>query len=322
MIQIQRGYQFLLFTRFVFIVLLTAVVFIDDAAAQCLSAANPVGGSNNLLVLEKRSLRFITFYRYNSGNQFYEGNEPSDFNLIRNANYNYIGSIIGYGLLNKLTLEADLGYFINKTYKYNLDPPYTLSGSGLSSAVVSAKYGLVNSNENRLFLSSSIGAKIPFSTKPVTRDGVELPIELQPTIGALGLVLQVFMVKEKPLTGSRYFATCRVDINAENNQDYRLGTSVFSSLFYSKHLMFPWLKGDWTIIFQLRNEIRQKDKSILWIESTGSNIFYVSPQLNLFIKEKVNVSLMFDIPVYRNFNGTQLATKYGISLNLSRDFQL
>jgi len=273
--------------------------------------------------LDKKSLRLITFYRYNYGNQFYEGNERSDFDLIRSANYNYTGTLIGYGLFNKLTMEADLGYFINKTYTYNLDPPYPLSGSGFSSSVLSVKYGLIKNNEKRFFISSSLGAKIPFSTKPVTRDGVELPVELQPSIGAFGLVFQIFMVKEKSLTGSRYFLTSRLDVNSENKQEYKLGASLFSSIYYSKHLMFPWLKGDWTIILQIRDEIRQKDrKTTGWIESTGSNILYFSPQLNLFIKEKLNVSLMVDVPVYKYLNGTQLATKYGISLNLSRDFRL
>jgi len=312
-----------LFIRYIFIFLLAATVFKDHTIAQCFSSANPVGGSDNLLVLDKRSLRLITFYRYNYGNQFYEGNERSDFDLIRSANYNYIGTLIGYGLFNKLTMEADLGYFINKTYTYNLDPPYPLSGSGFSSSVLSVKYGLIKNNEKRFFISSSLGAKIPFSTKPVTRDGVELPVELQPSIGAFGLVFQIFMVKEKSLTGSRYFLTSRLDVNSENKQEYKLGASLFSSIYYSKHLMFPWLKGDWTIILQIRDEIRQKDrKTTGWIESTGSNILYFSPQLNLFIKEKLNVSLMVDVPVYKYLNGTQLATKYGISLNLSRDFRL
>jgi hypothetical protein len=312
-----------LFIRYIFIILLLAVVFTDNTSAQCMSSANPVGGSENLLVLEKRSLRVISFYRSSYGNQYFEGSERSDFNLISNASYNFVGSILGYGLLNKLTLEAEIGYFINKTYNYNLDPEYSLRGSGFSSGLFSAKYGLIKNNDARFFLSSGIGAKIPFSTKPVSRNGVELPVELQPTVGAYGAVFQVFMVKERTLTGSRYFLTCRVDVNSENKREYKLGSSVFSSLFYSKHLMYPWLKGDWTLILQLRNEIRQKDRSSgSWIESTGSNLFYFSPQLNLFIKEKLNVSMMVDIPVYRYFNGIQIATKYGISLTLSSDFRL
>jgi hypothetical protein len=59
-----------------------------------------------------------------------------------------------------------------------------------------------------------------------------------------------------------------------------------------------------------------------WKESTGSCLFYISPQINYFIRENWNVSLIFDIPVYQNFTGTQLATRFGASLNLARDFRL
>ena len=303
--------------------LLVFGLHVDHAPAQCLSSVNPVGGTNNLLVLEKHSLRIISFYRYNYGNQYFEGDKRSDFNLIRSANYNYAGSIIGYGLANWITLETELGYFFNKTQHYNLDPSYTLSGSGFSNAILSARYSLLKNDDKRLFISSSLGAKIPFSTKPVSRDGVELPVEVQPTIGAFGMVFQFFMVKEKPLTGVRYFVTSRIDLNSKNNQEYKLGTSVFTSLFFSKHLMFSWLKGDWTTILQIRNETRNEDKTITGLkESSGGTIFYFSPQINYFIKEKWNVSVIVDLPVYKYFKGTQLATKYGVSLNLARDFKL
>jgi len=298
-------------------------MYFDHAAAQCLSSVNPVGGSNNLLVLEKHSLRVISFYRYNYGNQYYEGDKRSDFDLISSANYNYAGSIIGYGLIDKVTLESEFGYFFNKTQNYNLDPAYTLRGNGFSNAILSVKYSLLKDNSKRLFISSSLGAKIPFSTKPISRDGVELPVEVQPTIGAFGIVIQLFLVKEKPVTGVRYFITSRAELNSGNNQEYKLGTSVFTSLFFSKHLMFSWLKGDWTTILQIRNETRQRDKTAAgWKESSGSSIFYFSPQINHFINEKWNVSVMVDLPLYQHFNGTQLATKYGISLYFARDFKL
>ncbi|MFH1321286.1 MAG: transporter [Bacteroidota bacterium] len=299
------------------------VLFIDRAPAQCLSSVNPVGGSNNLLVLEKQSLRVITFYRYNYGNQYFEGDKRSDFNLIKNANYNYAGSIIGYGLANKITIETELGYFFNKTQNYNLEPAYTLRGSGFSNAILSFKYRLFKDDTKRFFISSSVGAKIPFSTNPIYREGVELPVEVQPTLGAFGTVVQLFLVKEKPVTGIRYFVTSRMELNSRNTQDYKPGTSIFTSFFFSKHLMFSWLKGDWTTILQIRNEIRNKDKTVNgWKESSGSTIFYFSPQINYAIKEKWNVSVMVDLPVYHYFNGTQLATKYGMSLNFARDFKL
>jgi len=303
--------------------LLVTGLCVEHAPAQCLSSVNPVGGSNNLLVLEKQSLRVVVFYRYNYGNQYFERDKRSDFDLIRNANYNYAGSIIGYGLASKVTIETELGYFINKTQNYNLEPAYTLRGSGFSNAILSVKYSLLKNDSKRFFISSSLGAKIPFYTHPIYRDGVQLPVEVQPTVGAFGAVVQLFMVKERPVTGTRYFVTGRVESNLRNNQDYKLGTSIFTSFFYSKHLMLSWLKGDWTIILQARNEIRNRDKTVNgWKESSGSTIFYFSPQINYSIREKWDVSVMFDLPVYQNFIGIQLATKYGVSLNLARDLKL
>jgi hypothetical protein len=321
MLQLQKKYISLL--NKLIIILIFSGLFINNASAQCLSSVNPVGGSNNLLVLESNSLRVISFYRYNFGNQYFEGDEHSDFNLIKNANYNYAGTIIGYGLFNKATIETEIGYYFNKTQNYNLEPAYSLRGSGFSNAIISMKYGLLKNNDKRIFISSSVGAKIPFSRYPISRNGVELPVEVQPTIGAFGTVIQLFIVKEKPISGMRYFLTGRMEINSANRQEYKLGTSFFTSFFLSKHLMFSWLKGDWTAIMQVRNEVRNKDKTINgWKESSGSTIFYMSPQLNYTIKEKWNVSVMIDLPVYQYFNGTQMATKYGISMNLARDLSL
>jgi len=313
----------LLYNKLIPAALLLTVIFTGRVSAQCLSSVNPVGGTNNLLVLEKQSLRAIAFFRYNYGDRYYEGSKPSEFNLITSARYSYAGVVLGYGLTGNITLESEFGYFFDKSQVYNIDPTYTLSGRGLSSAVLSLKYGLLKDYPRRFFISSSIGAKIPFTARPQSRDGVELPIELQPTTGASGVVWQGFMVKEQPVSGSRYFFTARVEVNARNRQDFRQGTSAFLSLFYSKHLMASWLKGDWTAIIQLRNELRGRDMiADEWKESTGSCIFYLSPQVNYFLSEKWNISLTGDIPVWQHFTGTQLATRYGISMNVARDFNL
>lgn len=321
-IQVQKKYS-LLSDKLKIIFLILPWLFTGQIKAQCLSSVNPVGGTVNLLVLEKNTLRVLSFYRHNYGNKYFEGSRPSDFSLIKSANYNYAGTIVAYGLAEKLTLETEFGYFFNKTQHYNISPSLKLQGSGFSNAVVSARYGLLKNNSKRFFISTGLGLKIPLSTTPVSRGGVELPVELQPTTGAYGAVAQVFMVKEVPASGTRYFLTSRAEFNSANRQEYKPGTSVFTSLFFSKHLMYSWLRGDWTTIIQLRSEIRGRDRTFNgWKESSGSTIFYVSPQVNYFIAERWNISLMLDLPVYQYFTGIQLATKYGISLNLARDFRL
>jgi hypothetical protein len=282
-----------------------------------------VGGTSNLLVLPPKTIRTITFHKFNYGNQYYQKNRPSDFDLIERAFYNYIGTILGYGITSRLTLETEAGYFINKTQLYNVEPAWKQRGYGFSNVVISARYGLYGNNQKRVYFSASAGVKIPCSVNYQVVNGVELSEELQSSIGSYGMVLQSFLVKENSFRGLRYFLTNRLEINRVNRKGFKPGTSVFTSVYISKHLMFQWLKGDWTTILQIRNEIRNRNtRESMPVEASGSILFFLSPQLNYSIHETWNISLMGDIPVYQYLNGIQLGTKYGVTLSLSRDFRL
>lgn len=306
------------------ILLIIAVSFYYQlSSSQCLSSVNPVGGTSSLLALQSKTMRVITFCKFNYGDQYYQENQPSDFDLIERAFYNYIGTILGYGITSRLTLETEAGYFINKTQQYNVEPVQKLRGYGFSNIIFSARYGIYRDNHRRLFYSASAGVKIPCSGNYQVVNGVELSEELQPTIGSYGLVFQSFLVKENSLRGLRYFLINRLETNRANRKDFKLGTSFFTSFYVSKHLMFEWLKGDWTTILQIRNEIRNQNKrESVPVEASGGILFFLSPQINFSIHETWNISIMGDIPVYQYLHGIQLGTKYGITLSLSRDFKL
>ncbi len=291
--------------------------------AQCFSSANPVGGTTNLLVLDKKTLRAISFYRHAYSNKYFEGDSRSEFDQVKQANYNYMGWIFAYGFSQKFTLETEGGIFFNKSYHYNLDPVYILNGSGLNNLIISGKFRLISNYQNRLFLAGSAGIKLPPSLDPKERDGVVLPVDLQPSSNAFGSVLQAFLVKENSLSGMRYFLVSRFEMNLPDRNDYQLGNALISSVFISKHLPDHWLPGDWTTVLQLRNEIRSANSMKGIPEaSTGGFLFLVSPQINYSIKEKWNLSVMADIPFYQYFKGTQLAYAYAFTVNFSRDFDL
>lgn len=291
--------------------------------AQCLSSVNPVGGTNNLLVLEKNSLRVISFYKYGQGTRYFEGNNPSDFDLISKAHYNYLSTSLGYGLTRKMTLELEAGYFFNKTQQYNLEPAYTLTGKGFSNAVVLAKHSLFSEPFRRIFITGAAGAKIPFSRELQWSRNVKLPVEVQPTLGGFGAVFSTSFVKENSATGMRYFFINRVEVNTPNKEEYRLGTSVYNSFYISSHLKYPWLKDNWTAILQFRNEIRGSDKiEGERKESSGSVLFFIVPQINFVFKDFWYLSGMVDIPVYQDFNGTQLGAGPGVTFIVSRTLRL
>ncbi|MFW6290208.1 MAG: hypothetical protein ACOC0R_04495, partial [Mariniphaga sp.] len=199
--------------------------------AQCLSSVNPVGGTDNLLVLEKKSLRIISFYRYGQGNRYFEGAQHSNYDLIAKAYYNYLSTVLGYGVTHKLSLELETGYFFNKTQKYNLSPQYALTGKGLSSAVLLAKHSLFTEPFKRIYINGAAGGKIPLSREMQQQENVILPVEVQPTLGAFGAVLGASFVKESSGTGRRYFVTSRFETNAENAANYRQGNMLFNSVY-------------------------------------------------------------------------------------------
>ncbi|UCH14783.1 MAG: hypothetical protein JSV22_02180, partial [Bacteroidales bacterium] len=120
--------------KYIYIFLILFSIFHNNLTAQCFSSLNPVGGVSNLLVLEKNTLRLIGSYHYGLSNKYYEGNKKSDYSLVEKADYNYTGIIIAYGLIRKVTLEAETGYFFNKTYKLENS---TNTGYGLNNIIIS-----------------------------------------------------------------------------------------------------------------------------------------------------------------------------------------
>jgi hypothetical protein len=291
---------------------------------QCfLSAGNPVGGSGNMGVLGKRTMTLMGFYKNSISDRFYEGSSQSPVSVIKNANFNYLGALLAYGATNKLTIETELGYFINKTKNYKIPEGYSLRAFGLNNAVVSGKYQLYFNPDKNIEYSAALGVKVPFTLKSQSFDNVRLPFDLQPSTSAFGLVFQSYLIKEHSYTGMRYFLYNRVEVNQTNRDGYRFGNVFQNSLFISRHLIRT---SNWpvniTLILQIRNEIlgrtfigKEPEKA------SGSVKFLLAPQVNLSFNDKLYLSLMADVPVYQYYNYVQLANRVAFTVVLIKPVQ-
>lgn len=313
-------FKIALFFLFSFIILPANSLY-----SQCFaSPGNPVAGSTNLGVLDEGIIRTIGFYQYNYLDRYYKGSDEYDWDVpsaITSAYYNYAGLSLGYGITEKFTLETEIGYFINKTQNYRKQSPD--KGTGLSNAIVSGKYNVYRDWVNFVELTLSAGVKIPFSTEPQSVDGVDLPINVQPSTGNFGAVIQSFFVKEIDEISGRIILINRYENNfSENELGYNFGDKLSSSLFLSKHLANPYTDflDDITLILQLRHEYSQKDqREEDTVEFSGSNLFFIAPQINYNLDMIWNFSLTYDIPVYQYYNGIQLANTYGVTFSVTRD---
>lgn len=306
-----------------FLLFILFLSFNNNINAQCFaSSGNPVGGSDNIGVMSKGVARVSSFYRYSYFNKYFENNKKynGDKGILKSANYNYIGLLTGYGVNEKWTLEAEAGYYLNKTQNYNFDD-FSLTAKGLSNAVISSKHKIFYNSDKRIELSISGGINIPFYKNFIEKDGVVLPVDIQPSTGSNGLVFQTFLIKENSFKGVRFFYSNRIEKYFENKQNYLFGNSYSNSLFFSKHFVFEKYKlKDWTIIMQLRNQIKtpnyREDKKV---DASGNMIFYLTPQINLSINDSWNISLLGDIPVYQYYNNIQLANNFSFGFILIKD---
>jgi len=311
------------------ILIISLSLIVIRSEAQCFaSPGNPIAGSSNLGVLDKGITRAISFYQYSLLDKYMQGSSVIEYDVpsaISHANYNYTGISIGYGLTGKFTMELEAGYFINKTQIYK-NPNFPKErGYGFSNLVLSGKYNIYRNWHKNIEFSVAAGAKIPSRTKPLTVDGVPLSIDVQPSTGNLGAVFQSFFVKEFDKQSARIILINRFETNfTESQNGYMFGDAFTNSLFISKHLANRWteLTKDITIIAQLRHEFVKPYMLNGNIEDhrSGYNSLYISPQINYNLNMVWNFSLIYDIPLYQYYNGTQLAHSKAISFSISRDF--
>ena len=307
-----------------FLLLVLSLINTIPLGAQCFSSSgNPVGGSQNMGTLNKRVLSCLAFHKTSYSDRYFEGDQISEVDILKNANFNYSGFVVAYGLTRKLTVEAEAGFFINKTKNYNIPAGYSLKGFGPSTLLLSAKVPLIINYEKGFSWAASAGLKTPFKRELQYIDNVRLPFDLQPSTGAFGLAVQSFIMKQNSFTGMRYFLFNRMDLNGTSMDGYHYGASFVNAVFISKHLIKT---SSWpvsiTMILQLKNEIYRQNS--LWDEpeiSSGAVKIFAVPQLNFSFHEIWNLSISTDLPLYQNYNHIQLANRMALSLSLSRAFE-
>lgn len=308
-------------------VILLIVCSVTELRAQCFaSPGNPVAGSANVGILQNRISRVVVFYRYSFSDQYFEGSNKIAYNFpaaISNANYNYVGFSAGHGIHKRITLELEAGYFLNKTQNYrNFD--LQMRGFGFSNAVFSGKFNIYKNVVKKIEFTVSAGAKVPFSMKPQVVDGVTLDIDLQPSTGNFGSIFQGLFVKEFEDISARLILLGRYEKNFnENKLGYRFGDAYITSLYFSKHLAnrYTELTKDITVILQCRHEYKLRNmRNGNPVVASGSNQFFLAPQINYNYKMVWNFSFIYDFPIYRHYNNIQLGNAYSLSLSVTRDF--
>lgn len=295
------------------LLLIISFVINDNVYAQCCSAGTNIGGFGNPDVLFKHTAKIASIVQHTYATDYYEGSKKSDRSYVDFAKYNFIKVYAAYGITPKLTIESESGYFLNKTQYYSYISP--LEGNGLSNLAFIAKYQILNNESKQYAIVPGLGISIPIGPYQLKNEnGFLLPIDLQPSTGAYSYIGTLFLYKGFIEKHIRLFFTSRIELNQRNPIEYKFGDIFISAIFMSYSIA-----PEWTIIFQLRNEYRKKDENTNGLISySGSNKFFFTPQINYSIKNKWDLSIIFNKPVYQYYNDLQLANAYTFAISISR----
>ncbi len=305
---------------------------LEYSYSQCCGMGSPVGGNANAGILNKKTLRVNTLYKYGFFETYYHNDvRLVNYGPIKNSSYNFVSLVVSFGLTKRFTIENEAGYYINKTQHFNdtiLDK-IAEPGHGFSSGVFSVKYGAYINPQKEIEITLGAGMKYPFSKEPQIVNNVRLPIEVQPSPRSFGFVGQLFLKKGFSPIGLNILLLNRIDINRPNPDDYTTGSLNITSLFISKKII-PNFIG----ILQIRNDIKKSDKASspeTKLLSEGSHLVYCVPQLTYVVGGKWAVSGFCDLPIYKYYKGKadytlgtggQISNKYAFGLSLSHDFKL
>jgi hypothetical protein len=296
----------------IFLLIIILVIAISDSHSQCpceggapvSGAFTPIGGTSNIGVLKQGTLRAISFFTYSNGNEFYNGDSPTEDELVRRFSTSYLGLLIGFGLFEKFTIDAEIGYYLNKMQDFG---DYNLSGSGFSHTTIYGKYNVFNSLSDELEWTVGLGGRIPLNFEEQN-----LPQYIQSSSGAFGGVLLSYLHKGLKSENMHLILVNRAEFNAQNDSTYIYGSSFINSLFITRNIIRNFVG-----MIELRSDIRLKDsKNGIDNYNSGWNIIVVSPQINYRIGN-FNFSIFYDFPVYKYYNGIQLTNSKNLGASLT-----
>ncbi len=289
--------------------------------SQCCTSGCCAPGTANFGVLEKGDLLMFSFFKRNYSDKYYQGDRPSNFSYLINDYADYAGLNLSYGITDKLTVQLTFGYFTAKVENFDLPVvgQQQFSAQGIADGEFFLKYNFFNSKNKIFSFTASGGARFPTGQYKQINGNVELPRDVQPGSGAYsGIFILYTQIKPFKNKDRSFLVNSRTDLNGANSEGFQYGSANTNSIGYL-------IKIDKT--FSLIAMVRNENKDCDYIHhkgmfSSSSCRFFVSPGLSLSLKNSLSFSLYGDVPVYQNYTGTQLASKYAFSFAVSKVFEL
>lgn len=308
--------------------LVSVILFVwqNSVFGQCCAAGNPVN-SNNLIPVNGINVLGITYsHIYSLSDKYYIEDKITDREYIE-TEFNFSNLAFTYGLTERLNLTADIGYFFNKTQNFVVDE-YSRYAQGLGDLNIGFSYNSYQTDDSEFSIIQTLRMTLPVGVFNQVYDGIELPIDLQPSSGNYKYNLGIMLSNRFGNSGFSIYSINTIEMAQfieTSTSEYKYGNLYNLSLIGAYQIMDEL--GSW---LQIRCEIR--DKALIatksqpdiysYLNATGTLNVFISPQLSYTIADSWTISSQFNYPIYINVNGEQLTNKYFIQGGISKSFNL
>ncbi|MBM2814766.1 MAG: ATPase [Ignavibacteria bacterium] len=301
--------------------------------AQCCAAGNPVSSNSSITEFGENVLGVSISHVYSNSDMYYNGTEKLDTKYIE-TDFNFSYLALSFGLSNKLRILADIGYFLNKTQKF-VNPEssrygYEKIATGFGDLNLGASYDTYQSDNKEFNFVQFFKVTIPVGEFNQVYNGVELPIDLQPSSGNYKINMGIMLSNRFGNSGFSVYSINSFELSQfieTSNTMYKYG-NLYNLSLLGAYQMTDELAGRLQIRFEIRDKVLNstKDKvtqlysSYSFINASGGLIAFLSPQLNYTLAREWIISAQFNYPIYKNVNSEQLTNKFSIQAGISKSF--
>jgi hypothetical protein len=286
-----------------------------NALAQCCAAGTPNCDNSLGNGSGKKVLALSIANQYSYSDQYYQGSEAFHSNYLKNS-YFHFGSVrASYGVSENLKLVLDMGYFFSKAQTLERND-YFREAKGMSDVGLSAVYKIYD--KNNFQFSPIFRLTFPIGQFDQKYGPVILPIDLQPSAGSLKSSAGMFgAYKVSDKWSVSLLGTYEISNKIKTEfTSYQYGGLTNVRLMANYNISEDLTAGLHT---WYQDRARALDENEELINATGGQLMFLCPTISYSYKTW-KLGTRYEVPVYKNMNGTQLTNKHRFALRLTKSF--
>lgn len=288
--------------------------------AQCCGAGNPISISGTDSNIKKKHMQVSLDYRHSYSDTYYYEDERfgQDFlGRLSDASYDFLNLGVAYGITKRWTVQAQLGYYIDKQENFK-DPAFPDARvNGIGDLSLSTSFVAYSNPQKGIELVPFISVKFPVGKFDCENDGIKLPISMQPSSGSYkysaGIYFYANLSRRWYVTSYDLFEYAQRIVSRNFNYKYGNLTYINAAAYYKAF-------GFLTLGANLSYEYMSRSKDEYgFLDGTSYHLMKISPQILIRPVKQFHMLVSAEVPVWRNVSGIQMSNKWALQLKLIYD---